>query len=377
MRFIGAILAMMLVLGAWPTGASAAEGCAFVFGFAAMHDRLPGQVGDCTEDERHDVTNGDGLQQTTGGLLVWRKADNITAFTDGRQTWLVGPRGLQRRLNTERFPWEANPEGLAIVATTSTSGAILPGHRLVVYYGNQLVPAMGVLGEGAPEQMLARLKQQADAFAEADPTTPVQTALELVTVVAQAGAGADGLYRARMSDALIAEVAGWAERTGSLMILDVQPGRSSVASEVQALLPYLKQPNVHLGLDPEFAMAPDQVPGEVYGSIDATTINETVQTLSQLVAQEQIPPKLLIVHRFREHMVTNSSRIQSDPRVQVVMDMDGFGSPDMKLESYRTYIHDQPVQYAGVKLFYRQDKPLFTPKQVLGLDPVPIVVIYQ
>jgi len=73
-------------------------------------------VGNCLEDEGHTPQNGDGLQHTTNGLLVWRKADNWTAFTNGYWTWINGPNGLVQRLNTQRFPWEANPDGLPLVA---------------------------------------------------------------------------------------------------------------------------------------------------------------------------------------------------------------------------------------------------------------------
>lgn len=93
-----------------PTAAQAAN-CQFVLGFKAVHDLIPSTVGDCKTDEYHNAQNGDGLQETTGangkgGLLVWRKSDNWTAFTDGYRTWVNGPNGLQQRLNTERFPWE-------------------------------------------------------------------------------------------------------------------------------------------------------------------------------------------------------------------------------------------------------------------------------
>jgi hypothetical protein len=81
-----------------------------VLGFKTLHDMIPSTVGDCTTDEYHNPDNGDGLQLTTGGLLVWRKADNWTAFTNGSTTWVNGPFGLQSRPNEQRFPWEASPE---------------------------------------------------------------------------------------------------------------------------------------------------------------------------------------------------------------------------------------------------------------------------
>ena len=79
-------------------------------GFRALHDLIPANVGDCRENERY-AANGDGLQLTTRGLLVWRKADNFTAFTDGYRTWVNGPVGLERRLNRERFCWEGDAQG--------------------------------------------------------------------------------------------------------------------------------------------------------------------------------------------------------------------------------------------------------------------------
>ncbi len=81
-------------------------GCRFVFGFATMHDLLPSQVGTCLENEHVDPVSGDTVQSTTGGLLVWRAADSVVAFTNGYETWINGPYGLQHRLNTEKFSWE-------------------------------------------------------------------------------------------------------------------------------------------------------------------------------------------------------------------------------------------------------------------------------
>ena len=98
------------------SGATSLTGaCRFALGFATVHDAVPAIVGDCLEDEQHSPTNGDALQHTTSGLLVWRKSDNFTAFTDGYHTWVNGPPGLQERLNTQRFSWEANPENLPSV----------------------------------------------------------------------------------------------------------------------------------------------------------------------------------------------------------------------------------------------------------------------
>ncbi|MGI8916828.1 MAG: DUF4232 domain-containing protein [Chloroflexota bacterium] len=113
---ISVLVAYLLLSALWePAAASTATSCRFVLGFAALQALIPGVVGACLDDEQHNPANGDALQDTTNGLLVWRKADNFTAFTDGYWTWMNGPFGLQERLNSQRFSWEANPTGLPII----------------------------------------------------------------------------------------------------------------------------------------------------------------------------------------------------------------------------------------------------------------------
>jgi hypothetical protein len=114
------LLVVTLVLRNLPASSAEAASCQFVLGFKTLHDMIPQIVGDCLENEHHDSVNGDGLQQTTGinnaiGLLVWRKSDNWTAYTDGYRTWINGPFGLQQRLNSQRYYWEQNPLNYPIV----------------------------------------------------------------------------------------------------------------------------------------------------------------------------------------------------------------------------------------------------------------------
>lgn len=361
---------------------------------AALRDRIgPRRVGAFLEDAQVDEA-GNARQRTELGELTWRRDTGLATFSDGQQTWIETSRGLQRRLVQERFAWEeALPTGGGAISTTAATTAadyafmsptalvrkdsLLPATRIVTYYGNPLSPLMGVLGQDEPDVMVARLKQQAQAFAAADPSRPVQPALSLITPTAQHSPGNDGLYRLRMTPQLIEEVAGWAERNNLLLFLDVQVGRSTVEAELQPLLPYLKRPYVHLALDPEFAMQPDQVPGEVIGSLDARDINYASRLLADLVAAERLPPKVLVVHRFLGEMVTNSRDIRLDPRVQVVINMDGFGSKEAKVSKYDWLVGEQQVQYAGLKGFYEHDAPLMTVREMLDLTPSPDFIMYQ
>jgi hypothetical protein len=121
----GAFVALLLALIALPLTAAPAAAqsrCGFVLGFASIRT-LVGQnvVGDCRENEHFNPANGNAEQQTMRGLLVWRKADNWTAFTDGFRTWVNGPQGLQQRLNTQRFAWEADAAAFAPAVPAASS----------------------------------------------------------------------------------------------------------------------------------------------------------------------------------------------------------------------------------------------------------------
>jgi hypothetical protein len=280
-------------------------------------------------------------------------------------------------------PDSAKPvdDGWPVKGPAVLPGSLLPAKRIVAYYGNPLSKRMGILGELPPEQMLARLDREVARWKEADPATPVQPALHLVAVVAQGSAGRDGKWRTRMADTLIERVISWAESRDAVVFLDVQVGLSTVQEELPRLAKYLQRPNVHLGLDPEFSMKGGQKPGSRIGTFDAADINYASRYLQELVAEHQLPPKVLVVHRFTRRMLTNTDRIKLDPRVQVVIHMDGWGPPTLKRDSYRHYVHAEPVQFTGFKLFYKNDTkkghPLMTPAQILALHPKPLYIQYQ
>jgi hypothetical protein len=257
-------------------------------------------------------------------------------------------------------------------------GSILPEHRIVAFYGNPMSKRMGILGEVDPEEMLRRLERKATEWAHADSGQKVLPALHLIATVAQGYPGPARKYRLQMPDSVIERVAEWAETRGWLLILDIQPGLSTVEAELPVLLPYLKRPYVHLALDPEFAMKDGHLPGRDWmGNMDASEVNHAVDVLAKLVEEHQLPPKVLVVHRFTRNMLKNASQIKLDPRVQVIIDMDGYGSPGSKMGAYRWFVVRHPVQFTGFKLFFKNDKPLMKPEEVLELYPKPMYIQYQ
>jgi hypothetical protein len=255
---------------------------------------------------------------------------------------------------------------------------LLPEHRIVAFYGNPLSKRMGILGEIEPDAMLRRLEQTATEWAAADSGQKVLPALHLIATVAQGYPGPARKYRLQMPDSVIERVANWAEQRGWLLILDIQVGVSTIEQELPVLVPFLKRPYVHLALDPEFAMKDGKRPGTDWmGRMDAAEVNHAVDVLARIVEEQSLPPKILVVHRFTRNMLTNVSQIRLDPRVQVVIDMDGYGPPGSKMGAYRWFVVRHPVQYTGFKLFFKNDKPMMKPEDVLQLYPKPMYIQYQ
>jgi hypothetical protein len=262
------------------------------------------------------------------------------------------------------------------------AGALLPFNRIVAYYGNFYSTAMGVLGEYPPDQMMAMLASTTAEWRTADPTTPVIPALDYIVVTAQGSPGADGKYRLRMPDSQVEKAIQLMSQVNGLVFLDFQVGWSNVETEVPQYSSFLKLPNVELSLDPEFDMEPGVKPDQEIGTMDASDINWAANYLANIVNQNSLPPKILVVHRFTEDMVTNYQKITPLPQVEIVMDMDGWGSQAKKINTYERIEAAEPVQFTGFKLFYKNDllppsTGMLTPQQVLQLSPQPSYIQYQ
>src|ERR1700743_3228416 len=261
-------------------------------------------------------------------------------------------------------------------------GAILPYKRVVAFYGNLSAKGMGILGELPPDEMLNKLKGEVKNWEKADPTTPVQPALHYIAVVASGNAGKSGKYRNRMPFKQIDSVLRLADRAHAIVFLDVQVGLGTIRTELPELEKYLAMPQVHFGMDPEFSMKDGSPPGKRIGSYDADDINYVSGYLTGLVKKYNLPPKILIVHRFTKKMVTNYQNIKLHPEIQLVMDMDAWGEPDLKTGTWRYFIKNEPVQFTGFKLFYKNDikkapHHMLTPEEVLKKRPYPIYIQYQ
>ncbi|WP_237754305.1 hypothetical protein [Geobacter sp. OR-1] len=286
------------------------------------------------------------------------------------------------KYNAGEDPEYAKKCGWPVNCPEPLPGSILPKKRIVAYYGNPLSKRMGALGEYPKDEMIRRLKSEVARWEKVDPSMPVQPALHLIAVVAQGEPGKAGKYRMVMPDKIIEDVYSWAKQAGAIMFIDIQTGHDDIRTILPRFEWILKNPDVHLGIDPEFNLiASRKKPGTKIGTYDAADINYASGFLRDLVKKYNIPPKVFTVHRFTRNGVTNSRRIILRPEVQMVMHMDGWGAPWLKRDSYKDYIVSEPVQYTGFKLFYHNDTkkgdPLMTPQDLLKLNPKPVYIQYQ
>lgn len=251
---------------------------------------------------------------------------------------------------------------------------ILPDRFVVATYGAPQARELGDLGIGSPASAGRRLLRQARAYAANG--RRVLPAMELIAEIANRDPGADGLYRTRQPDRVIARYLRAARRIGAILILDVQPGQASFFAEVQTLERWLRQPDVSLALDPEWH-TPGAVPGTVIGSVDVREVNAISFWLDRLTRQLALPQKLLVVHRFTGDMIAGEERLKPRAAVAVTVNVDGFGGRAVKIAKYKAFAQRRPGLHNGFKLFYREDVDLLEPRRVLRMRPRPELVVYE
>jgi hypothetical protein len=269
------------------------------------------------------------------------------------------------------------PKQQAINAQTVAMGGLLPSHRILTYYGHPHDPNMGILGEYEKPELVQILRTKAAEYEAVDPSRPVIPAFEVIATVAQGWPAEDDTYLLNTDLETLVEYADFAEANDMLLFLDLQIGRNTVPAEIEKVRSLLERPHVHLALDPEFAIAEGQVPGTHIGELTAEQIREAQDILAAMVNDLGLPPKILIIHQFREDMILGKERLGPVAGVQLVIESDGFGAPGLKTQVYDILIGANEKEFSGIKHFYRQDKPLMTPAETLALEPSPLLIIYQ
>jgi hypothetical protein len=249
----------------------------------------------------------------------------------------------------------------------------------VGFCGTPGAPALGKLmgNLDARAKEMAKLGEQYRGDREILPT------FELISVVVQGEPGRDGMWRRRVPASVIDDYLKAARAAKGILLLNIQPGHSDFLTEVKALEPYLREPDVSIALDPEWAMpGPRWTPGVFWGHTTGEVVSEVAAYLSGIVKRYDLPEKPLVFHQVNEHTFAHDEALKPSPGVVLVKSVDGLGFRGAKIHTYDSLVKSLPPQvHAGFKLFFDEDSKngakLMTPAEVLGLSPAPEYVMYE
>ncbi|WP_298252084.1 hypothetical protein [uncultured Arthrobacter sp.] len=256
---------------------------------------------------------------------------------------------------------------------------VFPGRRMVALYGHPDGPYLGALGEQDSAAAMVRVKELAAQY-QPFSDEPVVPAIDLITTVASADAGEDGDYS---SETAIEDLIPWvdaAEKAGVYVVLDFQSGRSDFLSQMKRYEELLERPTVGLALDPEWRLAPGQLPLQQIGSVDAEEINTTAAWLADLTRENDLPQKVMMVHQFRLDMIDGREKLDtSRSELAFTLHADGHGTPEEKLNTWSVLQAEMPEGvWPSWKNFYDEDKPTLSPEQTYTtVTPKPWLVTYQ
>ena len=255
---------------------------------------------------------------------------------------------------------------------------LMPNFRLIALYGEPGEPALGALGEQSLNDTLSRIKTLAATYQPLS-AQPILPALEIIATVASASPTANNDYSQEIDPATLQPWIEAARTAGVYVVLDLQSGRADFLSQAKEYASLLAQPNVGLALDPEWRLTADQLPLAQIGSVGIDEVNATASWLADLVAANNLPQKLLVLHEFRPSMLPGRAQLDtSRTSLAYVIQMDGQGAQQTKQSTWQTVTSTPPANiYFGWKNFYLKDSPMLTPDQTMQIAPQPWYVSYQ
>ncbi len=256
---------------------------------------------------------------------------------------------------------------------------LFPRFRLFGYSGYPSAPGQGRLGIGRLDDRMVEMEERGQAYLAGRELLPV---MELIAVTVQAQPGADGMYRTRVDDSVISTWLAAARRHKALLLLNIQPGRADFLDELKYFEKWLKEPEVGVALDPEWAVESGQVPGRVFGQTSGEELNACAAYLAEIVAQHNLPQKVMVYHQLHPSIVRNEATLADHAGVALVKSIDGIGSPGAKVATWERIVASTPGNvHLGFKLFYEEDvktgKVLMTAPEVLALKPQPEYVLFE
>lgn len=307
------------------------------------------------------------------GAAASRTARYFPALLDPR---LVAASRPPVTVTVEPAPASSVQAPLALAASRDIP--VLANNQVLAFYGHPFSKRMGILGEYSKEDLARLLKGYAKLYDDANGSLGVIPAFYLIYGTCWPG-GEIGYLK----DSVVKDYIEYAASQNMIVFVDHQIGKYTVEEAVKRLLPYLKYPNVHVALDPEWRTT---APMQEIGYITAEEVNKAQSMIAEYMDREGIPGvKMLVVHQFKPSMIQGRERVRADnERVLLVHTADGFGPPALKKNTYALNALANNMPLKGFKLFFKTtvpgagyDIPLLTPPEVLALTPRPVLIIYQ
>jgi len=315
-----------------------------------------------------------GLCAATGALaLLCGLAAGAPAAAAAPPTVAAFERATDRLLADPSFGEGTKPRRGVGSGGVGFADLLLPDNIYVTLYGAPQLPAT-VVGQSSPRGAARKAAKQARAY-ERKSDRGVVSGVDLIGVVANSTPGPDREYRTRQPDPVISTYLEEVRGVDGRLMLDIQPGRSSALTEIVALKRWIVEPDVDVGIDPEWNVGPKGVPGKTSGSITANEINRASMRLDRIVRNEDLPPKVLIVHQFTKRMIKNREAIKQRQGVQVLLNFDGIGSPRAKQAGFAALATEG--LFNGFSIFLSLDTRIVKPAVVLGLLPTVDFLLYQ
>jgi hypothetical protein len=262
--------------------------------------------------------------------------------------------------------------------TPLPDGGFLPleGRRIVALYGSPGALGLGALGQQDLDATVARAREYAEPYGSDG--LRVVPGFDMIATIASSQAEPTGDYSRRVPMGSLWPFVERAREEGFAVLLDLQPGRTSFLAQAMEFEELLREPHVHLALDPEWRIGPTEVHLRRIGSVEAAEVQEVVDWLAALVRRELLPQKVLMLHQFTLGMLPDRDTLVIPAELVGVIHVDGFGSQPAKRATYRRMSDPGADQWLwGWKQFVRQDRPLADPLDVIAVDPVPVVITYQ
>lgn len=265
-----------------------------------------------------------------------------------------------------------------MIAEPAERVSVLASNQVVAFYGKPGAPSMGILGEYSKESIAPLLEGYAKLYDAANGSVGVVPAFYIIYGTCWPG-GEIGILNRKVVEDYIR----FAADRGWQVFLDHQLGKYGVEDSVRSMLPFLRFPNVHLAIDPEWRTT---LPMKEIGWVSGAELNSSQALMQEYLEDNGLPGvRMLVTHQFRASMIRDSGAVRTDfDRVALVHTADGFGPPALKKNTYawNAKLANMPIK--GFKLFFKSavpgagsDEPLMRPEEVMALDPLPLVVMYQ